>query len=402
MASRRVRAVIVAGVLALGPFVVSAEQSTAAPVTPACQGEIATIVGTPRSDSISGSSGDDVIVSLGGVDYVDGGGGNDLICGGSHRDFLRGGVGDDQLFGQRDEDFGDATFFGDVLDGGPGDDLLHGGRIAFWGTNADRATYADAASGVTVDLAAGAATGEGSDVLISIEALTGSTHNDILLGNCCALEDKDNRLDGRGGDDVIRGRDGWDDISGGAGDDRLGGGDDTDEIAGAAGADVLHGGRDNDSLLSDPSSSRNPTPGWNDRLYGGEGRDLLQADPLIGRRSGDDVLVGGPGPDVMWGDAPAKRDGRTPAGGDDRLYGGPGGDRLQADTGDGIPGGSDVLYGNAQDDQLVGGPGRDLGRGGADINGDQCTQLERSYGCELPLSQSIEPSFIISRTVDYS
>src|SRR5688572_16719388 len=62
---------------------------------PTCNGQAATIAGTPGADEITGTPERDVIVALGGNDEVSGLGGKDLICGGSGRDGLNGGNGKD-------------------------------------------------------------------------------------------------------------------------------------------------------------------------------------------------------------------------------------------------------------------------------------------------------------------
>ena len=74
-----------------------------------------TIVGTPGSDTINGTAGDDVICGLGGNDTINGRGGDDRILGGAGNDILLGGPGDDEIDG------GSGT---DALTGGPGNDRL--------------------------------------------------------------------------------------------------------------------------------------------------------------------------------------------------------------------------------------------------------------------------------------
>ena len=93
----------------------------------------------------------------------------------------------------------------DTLEGGDGgDDTLEGGA------GADTASYAGSDAGVTVDLSANTVIGSGGhaqgDVLIDIENLTGSEHNDILTGDA--------------GANVLRGGAGADMLDGGVGDDR--------------------------------------------------------------------------------------------------------------------------------------------------------------------------------------
>ena len=78
-----------------------------------CNGEVATVVGTHRSDVLRGTDGDDVIAALGGRDVVFGLGGDDVVCGGKGRDVLLGNGGVDLLLGNGGRD---------VAIGGRGDD----------------------------------------------------------------------------------------------------------------------------------------------------------------------------------------------------------------------------------------------------------------------------------------
>ncbi|MEM8811008.1 MAG: fasciclin domain-containing protein [Pseudomonadota bacterium] len=78
------------------------------------------LIGTNRSDDLSGAGGDDILSGLNGRDRLNGEGGDDDLNGGRGRDTLDGGSGDDDLFGGRGRD---------ILIGGEGDDDLNGG----WG-----------------------------------------------------------------------------------------------------------------------------------------------------------------------------------------------------------------------------------------------------------------------------
>ena len=70
--------------------------------------------------------------------------------------------------------------------------------------------------------------------MLNIEHLTGTSHNDLLIGDA-----GDNMLTGVSGDDVLRGGDGADTLTGGFGDDT---------IYGDAGADLLTGGTGDDKF----------------------------------------------------------------------------------------------------------------------------------------------------------
>jgi hypothetical protein len=84
--------------------------------------------------------------------------------------------------------------------------------------------------------------------------------------------------------------------------------------------------------------------------------------PTIVGTSGNDNIIGTPGPDVIVGGG--GNDSISGLGGDDVICGGPGNDRLLGGDGD------DRLFGEAGRDQLFGGPGNDSLNGG--LNADQC------------------------------
>jgi Ca2+-binding RTX toxin-like protein len=92
----------------------------------------------------------------------------------------------------------------DTLNGGDGNDALTGGLgndVLNGGNGIDTAVYIDAPSSVTVNLAAGTATGgDGNDTLNSIENVIGSAHNDTLTGDAIA-----NVLNGGAGGDSLMG-----------------------------------------------------------------------------------------------------------------------------------------------------------------------------------------------------
>ena len=300
------------------------------------------------NDVLTGSAESDALRGFAGNDRIDGGAGNDLLIGDAGNDRLRGGDGDDLLWG------------------GDGNDRLEGGA------GFDFAMYNDASNGVKVSLSTTKAqnTGQGRDVLIGIEGLVGSNHNDTLTGNGAENELRggagNDRLVGLGGNDWLEGGAGNDTLLGGTGDDALFGGDGNDRLDGGSGNDELDGGAGNDTLLGGTGD---------DVLLGGEGNDVLQGG------AGNDVLHGGAGVDtaVFTGAGPITvnlryRTAQDTGQGLDNLIeienvrSGKGRDHL---TGNDLAnklsgmGGNDTLLGMGGDDTLVGGAGHDRLEGGA-------------------------------------
>ncbi|MBC6442952.1 MAG: calcium-binding protein, partial [Rhodobacteraceae bacterium] len=169
----------------------------------------------------------------------------------------------------------------DTLDGGAGD--------------RDMADYRDSDASVTVNLAAGTASGghaEG-DVLRNIEYLSGSRHDDTLTG-----DDGNNALSGGAGNDVLRGGAGnWDWLEGGAGSDTLDGGAGRGDTASYAGSDAAvtvnlatgtaRGGHAEGDVLRNIERLRGSN--HNDTLTGDDGRNDLWGG------AGADTLDGGAG-----------------------------------------------------------------------------------------------------------
>jgi Ca2+-binding RTX toxin-like protein len=192
---------------------------------------------------------------------------DDVITGGKKAQKLAGRGGDDLLEGRGGDD---------TLNGGAGDDTLNGGNGSDW------AVFRDRSEGGDINLSTGLATFQSEqDTLISIENITGSSGNDIIVGSL-----RTNRLNGGDGDDSIFGGRSDDRLDGGAGDDRLHGGEDQDALFGGRGADFLIGDAGDDTLSGGADD---------DALYGAKGDDRLKGD------GGDDALFGGSGADTLFG-----------------------------------------------------------------------------------------------------
>lgn len=244
--------------------------------------------------------------------------GNDTLLGGAEAETLAGGEGNDSVMGYAGED---------LVSGGAGADTVYGWTVS----------YADAAGGVSVDLVAGRASGEGEDV-ISTQRVIGSRFDDTLSGSY---------------------KPDW--LSGGAGDDDLSGDIDADTLDGGAGADTIHGGTGDDLILSSGGGAYLRGDEGNDTIVGGD--DVFEdlhgnaGDDSVSGGGADDWVVGGKDQDQLKGGAGA-----------DIVYGNLGHDTCYGDDGDDIVRGGqndDVLYGGAGDDWLSGDRQNDTISGGA-------------------------------------
>jgi Ca2+-binding RTX toxin-like protein len=177
------------------------------PLPPTCEGQTATIVGTPDDDNnIVGTSGQDVIAALGGNDRVRALGGNDLVCGGEGNDIIDGGAGADRLLGDEPNSEGTTSADGgtDRIVGGTGNDYIDGGAAN--------------------DLIDGGTGNDRLDGSTGNDRLHGSTGSDELLGFT-----GNDRLFGEDNNDRLNGGSGIDQLNGGTGNDRLDGGSNTDQ-----------------------------------------------------------------------------------------------------------------------------------------------------------------------------
>ena len=242
-------------------------------------GGSASVDGGPGADQLTlcaqlcggeliGAGGDDILIAGNGGSDLNGGPGADTLTTGSGPNDVRGGLGPDTISTGAGNDVVFPGGGDDSVDAGPGDDALF---------------YFDAHAPIIADLRAGTATGEGTDTIVGFESVLGSEFGDRLYGDANA-----NGFSGMGGNDLLVGRGGADDMNGG--------------------------------VVAQPAKK------GRDRLFGGPGRDRLRG------LNGDDLLVGGPGTDRLEGgtgnDFISARDGAA-----EIVRGQEGFDRARVDTG---------------------------------------------------------------------
>jgi len=309
----------------------------------------ASVTGTSGVDVVITGAGDDFVRSLEGDDVIDTGDGADIVDAGAGNDRINGGAG------------------GDTLIGGAGDDEY----------------VVDSGDDVIVERANG-----GYDtVLASIDYTLAAHVERLVLVGVGPLDGTgdgmDDRIDGNGYANTLRGLDGDDALYGYEDADILEGGAGKDRLDGGAGADRMVGGADDDVYVVDSSGDRviELAGGGVDTVWlSGLGSYTLAAEVenLVllsgGRGTGNrlaNTMTGGAGNDVLDG-----------ADGDDRLDG---------------AAGNDVLIGGLGADRLIGGAGLDrvsyansaaavtvnltTGKGaGGDAQGDSYSGIENVLG----------------------
>jgi Ca2+-binding RTX toxin-like protein len=340
------------------------------------------VVSTGGAAVLTGSGGDDLLMTGVGVTQLRGGAGDDILVSTAARGghvWLEGGAGADVFVIQPGAGLTTLT------DYTPGTDRLDlsllpmlrgisqitftptstGAFLSFNGTvievnsaNGHAISAADFTSASLLPIShfspiAPAAAPEGLEIFLGNRggAGTGDEGDDTLWGGAGA-----DTLRGNGGNDRIEGGGGNDDIGGGAGNDLIrvsagrnviwgGTGDDT--IEGGSGADTIIGGGDGrnqlfgfdgDDWISAGSGGDFMGGGLgNDTILGGAGSDTIYAG------LGNDFIGGGAGDDQIWG-----------AAGSNLIYAGFGNDTVQGGVG------SDTILGSAGRNQLFGNDGNDL------------------------------------------
>jgi Ca2+-binding RTX toxin-like protein len=279
-----------------------------------------TLVGVGGNDILDGGVGDDsyyvtpgdVIVDAGGNDTVYASGSHELEAGmenltatgaaatsfqGNNLTGVMTGNDGDNYFNPR---AGDDTLIGnagnDYFDMSTGGTATPGTRSLDGGTGTDTVDYDGyARSAVTIDLAAGTASGggdlgAGAATLVSIERAVGGAFGDRITGSGVA-----NELFGRGGNDSLFGGAGNDTLWGGVGDDTLSGGTGDDVLVGSYGNDTYVFGRGDGSDIV-RENARGGDGWWFDNRTIGNS-DLVQfgagisADQIWLARSGDNLVA---------------------------------------------------------------------------------------------------------------
>lgn len=304
-------------------------------------------LGDAADEAFSGSQQSDLFdLRAGGEDTVEGGSGADRFILGSALgtgDSINGGSGDDWIFldGIHEETvvLSDTTIRGVefvVFEAGSTIHLQLSERML---TSAGRTVRFESAA----PMDAGVVLLDGRQVTRPIDAST-AAGDDTLLGGA----GKD-RLEAKGGDNIVAGHGGDDWLGAGGRSTLLGGvGGDVLEADADAGDLVMHGGNGSDRLKGGGGADVLYAAGWHD-LGGGPVRDDVFAMNELSGGGGNDTLLGDAGRDTLHG-----------GDGDDLLEGGEGDDELRASNG------IDTLRGGEGNDTLWGAPGGVLEGGGGD------------------------------------
>ena len=383
------------------------------------------LIGTSTADTIHGGNGSDLILGGGGNDDLSGDNGNDIVSGGTGNDAIEGGNGIDLLTGDDGDDDLDGGNGADILAGCAGNDSLDGGsgfdtaiylrqlddyqftlladgsiRITDLDSGevdtvrnvkllvfldairsaddlpfaSDTLDYSWTTQGVTVDLAAGTASGPeiGNQTISGYVNVIGGSGDDVIIGDA-----QDNELFGNDGNDLLGGAQGNGLLDGGNGLDRAGYAQATAGINVALAAGIVTVGTSTDTLRS------------MEFVRGGDFADTYDATGFSGAstnagsngtfnefegRGDNDIITGNGNTRVSYVNATAGVTVDLVAGtaigdtsvGSDTILGGVNavrGSQFNDDLHG--TGGNDILEGQDGDDFLGGGPGSDTLNGGA-------------------------------------
>jgi len=306
-----------------------------------CFGKRVTMAGTAGADQLSGTARRDVILARGGDDVVTGVDRNDRVCTGVGGDRVE--IDSQDSYVRVDLGAGDDAFSGAavLVRGGPGDDEMRvvGNVSAEPGPGRDlvvtapvRDRYAAACldySGlrhrIVANLGRGWIKGQGLDRVRGVQCVIGTRFGDVITGS-----PRSDMLHACGFGaayaadrvrNIIRARDGNDEVTLCNGGDLVYLGAGRDTATGGEGDDWIYGGADRDNLWG---------TGGSDHLFGGDGNDRVNGTFYcdIGSSAGTGMgdtspnwVWGGPGNDEVTGDLAADRLDGGP--GFDHGYGGP-------------------------------------------------------------------------------
>lgn len=276
------------------------------------------LVGTAGNDVLIGGSGNDTLNGGAGADSMSGGYGNDLYIVDNSGDVITENAGEGSDTVQAPFNYvlaanvenltltgtgatlGTGNALANVIIGNSGNNTLRGNGGADTlngGAGTDTVTYSGQNPSVRVNLTTGLGKGgdaEG-DVYISIENVTDSWSNDLIIGNSVA-----NRLDGTSGNDILQGMSGNDSLADSYGRNVLDGGDGHDYIYDSDQSELIIGGKGNDEIYTGAGQdiiSFNKGDGVDD-YYGGAATDNTLSlggnfsyNELSFRKSGNDLVL---------------------------------------------------------------------------------------------------------------
>lgn len=329
-------------------------------------------IGNAEDNAITGNIGADMLSGGGGADSLDGGAGTDtadysLAASGVVASLADGGASDDgdgssdtftsieNLLGSVWDDSLTGDAGANVLDGGDGFDLLVGGGgvdILRGGLGYDMADYGGAAGGVVVKLNVGLATNDGdgsSDQLVSVEDITGSDFDDVIIGDTI-----DNYLYGGSGRDILIGGDGDDLLEGGNGvANQLQGGLGDDRYFVEANDTLVEFANEGYDSVATTQNRYTLRANFEELGFAGVG-DFVgignAEDNVIVGGDGDDTLTGGLGDDILVGTSGCGCGG---GGNDTVVLAGVFADYLIEDLGGGAWGLTDSIAGRDGEDLLL-------------------------------------------------